>query len=419
MKTPFLHDVNQQTQEDLVKADVIAAPIAIITLLFVFGSLFSAILPIMIGAFVAILILSTLFGITHLYSLSIFTLNIALLLGLCLTLDYALFIIKRFREEYRDNQDIGQTIAKTMSTAGRAVFVSGLTVLISLSGLFLFPVNVLRSLGVGGVVSVIFAVFAALTLLPAVLTLFKCHLNKGSIRNLASNTPSIWWGKVAALVIEHRKFFFVFILLVLIILGLPFLKVKLGVSDQKILPQHSQSYQFYERFNKAFSNQRLMPIQFIVSSKKEDILKETGLKTLYELVQTLSKWPQITNIEGLVNSHSKLSKEQLKNTLLHKPLPTSLKQTLKLTTSTHATVLTIIPKDNTTKLIQRLRQLPPPPNFQYQIIGQSAINYDVLQAIKNTFLDALAWIFFFHLSCFNVDVSLFVYTAKSDCHERA
>jgi RND superfamily putative drug exporter len=102
----FIESVNKQTQVDLYKADFIATPMAIITLLLVFGSVTAALLPIILGGGCALIILTTLYFLGHVFTLSIFTLNIALLLGLCLSLDYSLFIISRFRDELKNGLDI-------------------------------------------------------------------------------------------------------------------------------------------------------------------------------------------------------------------------------------------------------------------------------------------------------------------------
>ncbi len=108
----------------------------------------------MLGGGCALIILTTLFFLGHAFTLSIFTLNIALLLGLCLSLDYSLFVISRFRDELKNGLDIKEAIAVTEATAGKAIFYSGLAVFASLSALLLFPINILFSVAVGGLTAV-------------------------------------------------------------------------------------------------------------------------------------------------------------------------------------------------------------------------------------------------------------------------
>lgn len=138
----FVQNVNTQTQTDLYKADFVATPVAIITLILVFGSVVAATLPIILGGGCAIIILTTLYFLGHLFTLSIFTINIALLLGLCLCLDYSLFFISRFRDELKNGLNIEEAIATTQETAGKAIFFSGLAVFISLSALFLSLIHI-------------------------------------------------------------------------------------------------------------------------------------------------------------------------------------------------------------------------------------------------------------------------------------
>lgn len=120
----FLDDTQRQTQTDLFKAEYIATPVAIITMLIVFGTVVAASIPIILGGVSAFLILMTLFFLGHIFSLSVFTINIALLLGICLSLDYALLIVSRFRDELKHRATTAEAIAVTLSTAGKAVFLA-------------------------------------------------------------------------------------------------------------------------------------------------------------------------------------------------------------------------------------------------------------------------------------------------------
>ncbi|SPX60391.1 Putative membrane protein ydgH [Legionella feeleii] len=133
----FVREINKETQHDLYKADFIATPVAIITLLVVFGSLTAALLPILLGGGCALIILTALYILGESWTLSVYTLNIALLLGLCLSLDYSLFIISRFREELHNGIDISEAIAITAETAGKAIF-SVAWPFLSVSALYFF-----------------------------------------------------------------------------------------------------------------------------------------------------------------------------------------------------------------------------------------------------------------------------------------
>src|SRR5215211_4570466 len=193
----FYADIETVSQRDLRRAEVIAFPFALAALLLVFGSVVAAVVPLAVGGLGVATVLLALYWIAHLTDLSIFVLNLATMLGLGLAVDYSLFVTSRFREELRRNHgDIGEAIEVTIGTAGRAIFFSGLTVLIGLSGLALFDFMFLRSVGIAGVLVVFFSVLAALTLLPAVLSVIGTRIDRGRIvvrseRN-ATKTIGFW-----------------------------------------------------------------------------------------------------------------------------------------------------------------------------------------------------------------------------------
>jgi len=270
----FIDGVNKQTQKDLYHADVLAAPIATIVLILVFGSVVAAVLPVVLGGGCALLILTALYALGHACSLSIFTINIALLLGICLSLDYALFIVSRFREELNQHQSISDVIAITMATAGKAVFFSGLAVFISLAALLIFPVNILFSVGVGGLTAVFVAVLVGIIVLPAVLAVLNTRINVWSVFKINKSSSAGIWRFIASTVVKRPLMFFCFALIVLLLLGSPFLKAKLGVSDLHILPPQSESRQFFDDYKNHFNEHELTPITLIITAKHGDILTE-------------------------------------------------------------------------------------------------------------------------------------------------
>src|SRR5207245_8825456 len=150
-------------------------------------SVVAAVLPALVGGGAVIVSLALIFGLGQITTLSIFVLNITTLFGLGLGVDYSLFIVSRFREELTRGRNIEEAVAITVATAGRAVTFSGLTVSIGLLGLVFFRINMLRSVGMGGVLVVLMAVFAAITLLPAFLAIIGMRVNTFPVR-----LPSLW-----------------------------------------------------------------------------------------------------------------------------------------------------------------------------------------------------------------------------------
>ena len=229
----FIDSVNKQTQIDLYRADFIATPVAIITMLLVFGTVVSAILPIILGGACALVILTALFFLGHLFTLSIFTINIALLLGLCLSLDYALFVINRFREELNNGLHPVEAIAKTQARAGKAIFFSGLAVFVSLSAMFLFPINILFSVAVGGLVAVFVAMLMAIILLPAILSVLNTKINLLPVRSFKKDKVSRFhtWHWIAEKVVLQSSFLFLYSAYNIVVIRLSLLKCEIWYSD--------------------------------------------------------------------------------------------------------------------------------------------------------------------------------------------
>ncbi|MGV3740560.1 MAG: MMPL family transporter [Gammaproteobacteria bacterium] len=400
----FVENINQQTQKDLVSGDIFAIPVSLLTLLIIFGSITATVLPIAIGACCALIMLMILFAIGHITSLSIFTLNIASLLGLCLSLDYALFIINRFMDELKASKNVEKCIQTTLATAGKAVFFSGLAVLTSLSALLFFPVNVLYSIGVGGLVAVLVAVLTGLTLLPAILSVLGPRINALAIRKvsldgyLAINPKSIWY-KIASNVVNHAFQYFFFTLFFLLFLAYTILKIEVGISNLHVLPEHSENQMFFSTYEKHFNEQKLNPILLVVSTKNGSILSEKYLSKLYDLVKKIKENPAVAEVDSIVSINESISKEQYKMLYQSKIRDPNLEQFLKQSTRHQFTVVTIISRysqdsDKTKKLIKDLRLLKPGKGLSLKLTGSPVINDEVLTEIGKVLPYALVWVIF-------------------------
>lgn len=396
----FIQHINEQTQKDLFKSDMIAAPISIITLLIVFKTVVAALIPIYLGLSSAVLILTILYLLGHIFTLSIFTINIALLLGLCLSLDYALFIVYRYREELSESNDAELAIAKTMATAGKAVFFSGIAVFISLSALLMFPINILFSIGIGGLVAVFVAVSAAITLLPAILNVLKHRVNSLAIRPIkkqSTNNNGIWF-KLATAVTNKPGLYSLLILAFISVLSYTVQNIKIGISDYNVLPDHSQNQVFFDMYKNNFNTEGLTPIKLIISTKDEKITTTKNIKDIYNLIHLIQKHPNVKTINSIVSISPEISLRQyqfiygdLKNT------DQNIKILLKRTTRDNFTVATIISKyspnaKETRDLINYIKNLNHKSSLNLQLTGIPVNNADVLSAIVKHLPHALLWI---------------------------
>ncbi|HEX3491369.1 MAG TPA: MMPL family transporter, partial [Streptosporangiaceae bacterium] len=174
---PTEETINKQVKSDIGRAEALSMPILLLLLLVIFGSLAAASLPLAIGGIAILGSFTALRLLTLGTSVSIYSINITTILGLGLAIDYGLFMVGRFREELTRQDSVEAAVARTMATAGRTVAVSGITVATALASLMLFPEVFLRSMGYGGVATVLVDMLAAVTVLPALLAVLGPRVN--------------------------------------------------------------------------------------------------------------------------------------------------------------------------------------------------------------------------------------------------
>ncbi|MFF8836654.1 MMPL family transporter [Streptomyces sp. NPDC015130] len=242
------HEMQTVIQEDLLRAELIALPLTLVLLVMVFGSAVAALLPLGVGIVAILGTNAVLRGITEFTDVSVFAQNLTTALGLGLAIDYALFVVRRYREELATGADTYTAVRTTLRTAGRTVLFSALTVAVSLSAMLVFPQYFLRSFAYAGIAVVVLAATAALTLLPAALVLLGDRVNALDLRRLLrrgrpprEDTDGSGWARAAGLVMRRAPVFAVATAAGLVLLGLPFLGVKFGTADDRQLPTTAAS----------------------------------------------------------------------------------------------------------------------------------------------------------------------------------
>ncbi|MFJ7202957.1 MMPL family transporter [Streptomyces sp. NPDC098789] len=251
-------EITSTIQEDLLRAELIALPLTLILLVLVFGSAVAAVLPLGIGIVAILGTNAVLRGLTEITDVSVFAQNLTTALGLGLAIDYALFIVRRFREELAAGREPKEAVGVTLRTAGRTVLFSALTVAVSLSAMMFFPMYFLRSFAYAGVAVVLLAAAAALILLPAALVLLGERVNSLDLRALwrrGRRTPAAegrGWARGAALVMRRAPVFAVVTTAGLLLLGLPFLGVKFGTVDDRQLPATAASHVVQQKIRDDF-----------------------------------------------------------------------------------------------------------------------------------------------------------------------
>ncbi|HUK76835.1 MAG TPA: MMPL family transporter [Thermoleophilia bacterium] len=264
-------DFSHQATTDLRKGESIGLPIAIVILLIVFGTVVAASLPIFLAliAITLAIALTAIFG--HLFSVSIFAVNMITLIGLAVGIDYSLFIVSRFREELTHGRSTIDAVAVAGGTAARAVFFSGMTVVLALCALLVVPTNIFVSLGAGAILVVAMAVFAALTLLPAVLGLLGPRVNRLRLpyigRRLmdarAAGKPSVL-ARAARGAMRRPVLSLSLGIAVLLLAASPLFGMKTGVSGVNTLPSSFESKRAFDVVASRFSAGLVSPAQVVI-----------------------------------------------------------------------------------------------------------------------------------------------------------
>jgi len=254
-------DVNEETKKDLAKAELISMPFVLLLSLIIFRSLTAALMPVLVGLVAVVGARAVIAFINSLTEVSIFAPNIITLIGLGLAIDYALFVVSRFREEIgRNPDDVKAALITTMGTAGRTVTFSALTVAASMSSLLVFPQVFLKSIGYGGIAAVIIAMLAALTVLPAALALLGNRINSLKVPGLkpagAVDEEHGAWARLAHSVMRRPIVYAGVVIVGLLFVASPFLGAKWGSVDYRVLPEHAPAHQAAELLNDNFGPER-------------------------------------------------------------------------------------------------------------------------------------------------------------------
>jgi RND superfamily putative drug exporter len=221
----------ESAERDLLRSELIAAPLTLIALLIVFRGFRPALLPLAVAIFAILGTFTVLSLIARVTTVSVFALNLTTALGLGLAIDYCLLMVARFREELGLGRPVEQALAHTVQTAGRTVLYSGATVAASLTALLVFPVAYLRSFAFAGAAVVVVACTASVVILPALLAWLGDRVGVHT-----SDPTESFWGKQARRVIRHPVAWALSVTVVLVMVGLPFLRFDASRIDDRVLP---------------------------------------------------------------------------------------------------------------------------------------------------------------------------------------
>ena len=256
--------VGTTVEKDLAKAESVAIPITLLLLVIVFGSVVAAGLPVGIGVLSIIGTFLVLRLLAEVTTVSIFALNLTTGMGLGLAIDYSLFVVSRYREELGGGLEPGPAVVRTINTAGRTVVFSAATVAASLSAMLVFPMAFLRSFAYAGIAVVGMAALISVVVLPAALAAIGHRIDKWSVfRRHPKAVGEGFWHRVAMAVMRRPVVIGGSVVALLVVLGLPFLNVQLGLPDDRVLPTTASSRQVQDEIRTNFTSNEAGAVQVV------------------------------------------------------------------------------------------------------------------------------------------------------------
>jgi RND superfamily putative drug exporter len=354
--------INHEVSRDIGRAEAFSLPVLLILLTIIFGSLVAASLPVAIGGIGIIGSFAALRLLTLATPVSIYSINITTIMGLGLAIDYGLFMVGRFREELRRQPSVEEAVARTVATAGRTVAVSGITVAAALASLMLFSETFLRSMGYGGVATVLVDMLAALTVMPALLALLGRRVNALRVRQAVAR-PRVseaagGWYRVASAVMRRPAAFAAVIVIVLLALASPFLKITWGTVDARDLPATAQPRVVSEQLIRDFPGNVTAPIETLVSFPGPVAGSAAEQHDLSAYVGRLGRVPGLTGAQ-LTGVRGDIARIDLR----YGPNPVS---------------------PQARRIVQDVRDVVPPAGARVYVGGQSAQLVDELASLSAT-----------------------------------
>jgi RND superfamily putative drug exporter len=314
-------DINTASQHDLMTAEAIGLPIAIIILLFAFGTVVASFVPLVIGIVTVVSSFGVLSILGGKMELSIFVLNIIPMLGLALSIDFALLFISRYREE-RKKGEIHQAVATTIRTAGRSVIFSAFCVFIGLGAMLLIRVDIFQNIAIGGMIVVAMAVLASVTLLPSLLIALGNRIEKCQLLK-EKPAEANGWRKFANAVIKRPVMITIVAFVLLGIAIIPVKNMDLAIPALDSLPKSYDTRQAFELIDKEFGLADQASV-YVIAERANGWMDEKGLQSMKALEKELLKDPIVDEVTTIFTASDIDSVEQWEQAMTVPEMATGL-----------------------------------------------------------------------------------------------
>ena len=379
--------ITEQSEKDLLRMEAIAIPLSFLVLVWVFGGLLAAALPMAVGGFAILGSMAVLRLVTFFTDVSIFALNLTIAMGLALAIDSTLFIISRYRDEIADGADRDTALIRTMATAGRAVVFSALTVALSMVPMVLFPMYFLQSFAYAGIAVVAFAAIAAIVVTPAAIVLLGDRIDKYDVRKLLRRmlgrpdpvrrpVEQTFWYRSTKVVIRRAIPIGLAIIALLLLLGAPFLGVRWGFPDDRVLPGQLSAREVGDDLRNDFAVDSATNVTVVVPDANGVTPQQLG-----EYASRLSQVPDVSSVSspaGTFAGGKQVGPPSAATDMRNGSAYLTVGSTAQLYTDASETQL------------DRLHEVPGPNGRDVSLTGTAQINRDSVHAVTSRLPTVLA-----------------------------
>ena len=404
------YDISAGSAEDLHHAELYSLPLTIFLLLFVFGTIVAAGLPVMLGAAAVVTALGALYLVAQRMETSIFAMNTASMIGLGLGIDFSLLMVSRFREELAQGKTAHLATIHTVQTAGKSIVFSGLTVMLGLSVMLLYDLTLVRSIALGMLLVAGLAVLGAVTLLPALMCMFGRQVNSFNLipGRRVGGRPQVGTGKWHAWSLLVMKFPWAFLLLALaILIGMSWPTREMnaiGAGGPQGVSKEAESRKGFELLSTAFPIGEVAPISILIKTDKADgAFDPTFREGIWKLTKDLEPETdsRVARVESVANLNPSLTLEQFKAITPEQLIGTDPRQRGLIAQyvnidrakdTYHVSVISKYPEvaPETTDLVRDIRSKIAPSirelrGAEILVTGQSALTLDYRDELFNQF----------------------------------
>jgi len=397
---PITEAFNRTLESDLHRAEAITVPVCLLLLVLIFASVVAASLPLGIGILSILGGLGATLTLNHFTDVSQYALNVVTLIGLGVSIDYSLFIVNRFREELISGASPEDAVAVAMSTAGRAIAFSGLTVAIGLSAMFFYQGTFLGSLGAAGAIVVALAVLYALTVLPALLAAIGPNLERWKVPFIGRGAPGSLWHGLASWVMTRPLVVLLPLVALLIVVASPIRALRLANGSVDILPSRLEARQGFDRLVTQFPGEAGNTIQVVMYYPDAAPLSGLRVGDQFDLDRRIAAIPGVERTSSIYDVESGLTRadyERLYSGDAAK-LPADLAEAVRASVGQHIVVLNVLTNldmnsEGAQRIVNTIRSdKGPEDGGQVLVGGQTAIDVDVVHFVGERTPFAVAFV---------------------------